>query len=382
MTNSLSNGQGNEALVVENVSKRYGDVVALRDLNLKVQDAEFLVLLGPSGCGKTTLLRIIAGLLEADSGKVILGGKDITNLPSNKRDIGLVFQSYALFPHMTVAKNVAFGLRMRGMSKTEIADRVATYLKMLQLEGLGERGVKELSGGQQQRVATARALVLHPSILLLDEPLSNLDAKLRATLRVEITQLQRQLGVTVIHVTHDQVEAMTMSDRVVLMESGTIQQIGPPMELYSNPVNLFVSKFIGSPSINTFQLEVVNNEGNLPECDARVDMKFLKDCVKHSEHFQEIPAGEYVLGVRPEDISFQVDASPDEVALIGEVVFMEALGSATLLHLKVGQKVVVSQAPGILSDVHIGQQVGIEFRNAAGHLFDAQSEMRVNGQTE
>ena len=203
MTNSFSDEQRSDALVIENVSKRYGDVKVLRDMNLTVLDGEFLVLLGPSGCGKTTLLRIIAGLLDADSGRVILRGKDITSLPSNIRDIGLVFQNYALFPHMTVAKNIAFGLRMRHMSKSEIADRVESALKMLQLEGLEDRGVKELSGGQQQRVATARALVLHPSILLLDEPLSNLDAKLRASLRVEITQLQRRLGVTAIHVTHD-----------------------------------------------------------------------------------------------------------------------------------------------------------------------------------
>jgi len=379
MTNSFLEKQGSDALVIENVSKRYGDVEVLRDMNLTVQDGEFLVLLGPSGCGKTTLLRIIAGLLDADSGAVILGGKDITNLPSNKRDIGLVFQNYALFPHMTVAKNIAFGLRMRHMSKSEIADRVASSLKMLQLEGLEDRGVKELSGGQQQRVATARALVLHPSILLLDEPLSNLDAKLRASLRVEITQLQRQLGVTAIHVTHDQVEAMTMADRVVLMKSGVVQQIGPPMELYSNPVNLFVSKFIGSPSINLFQLKVFDNGADLPECDARVDMKFLMDCVHLSGQSQEISAGEYVLGVRPEDISFQVDALPAEVALTGEIVFMESLGSDTLLHLKVGQKVMVSRVPGILSEVSVGQQVGVEFRNTAGHLFDAQSEMRVDG---
>ena len=381
MTNNLLDEQSKDALVIENVSKQYGDVEVLRELNLTVRDGEFLVLLGPSGCGKTTLLRIIAGLLEADFGKVILGGKDITDLPANKRDIGMVFQSYALFPHMTVAKNIAFGLRMRHMSKSEIADRIAPTLKILQLEGLEDRGVKELSGGQQQRVATARALVLHPRILLLDEPLSNLDAKLRASLRVEVTQLQRRLGITAIHVTHDQVEAMTMADRVVLMRSGTIQQVGPPMELYRNPVNLFVSKFIGSPSINSFQLEVLDNGGNLPECDTRVDMKFLMDCVQHSEQFQKIPAGEYVLGVRPEDISLQFDAVPDEVALAGEIVFMEALGSATLLHLKVGQKVLVSQVPGILSEVSIGQRVGIEFRNMAGHLFDAQSEMLVNSKT-
>src|SRR5687767_11008042 len=219
-------------LELDTVTKRYGDFHAVRDVSLEVPDGEFLVLLGPSGCGKTTTLRIIAGFVEATSGMVRLGGQDVTALPPWKRNAGLVFQNYALFPHLTVAENVAFGLEMRKVAKADIAPRVAEALRLVRLGHLGERLPRQLSGGQQQRVALARALVFKPDVLLLDEPLSNLDAKLRQEVRIEIRELQRQLGLTTIMVTHDQEEALTMADRLVVMSDGAVRQLGTQRDLY------------------------------------------------------------------------------------------------------------------------------------------------------
>src|SRR5580765_7763836 len=232
-------------LEIVSVTKRYGDVYAVRDFTLDVADGEFVVFLGPSGCGKTTTLRVVAGFAEPTSGAVRLGERDITSLPPWKRNAGLVFQSYALFPHLTVAQNVAFGLEMRKIAPAEIASRIAEALRLVRLERLGERLPRQLSGGQQQRVALARALVFRPDVLLLDEPLSNLDAKLRQDVRVEIRELQRQLGLTTVMVTHDQEEALIMADRLVVMNEGRIRQIGSQQDLYERPAEKFVADFVG-----------------------------------------------------------------------------------------------------------------------------------------
>src|SRR5262245_35079316 len=232
-------------VVLDRLSKRYGEVWAVRDVSLTIEEGELVVLLGPSGCGKTTILRMIAGLAEATGGRIQLGGRDITDAPPYRRNTGLVFQGYALFPHLTVAENVAFGLEMRRLARPAIAGKVAEALRLVRLEGLGDRLPRQLSGGQQQRVALARALVIAPELLLLDEPLSNLDAKLREEVRVEIRQLQRTLGLTTLMVTHDQEEALTMADRLVVMSSGVIQQIGTQRELYDRPANRFVAGFVG-----------------------------------------------------------------------------------------------------------------------------------------
>jgi putative spermidine/putrescine transport system ATP-binding protein len=232
-------------LHLERLSKSYGDVVAVADLSLEVNEGELVVLLGPSGCGKTTTLRMVAGFVEASQGRIVLGGRDITDLPPYRRNCGLVFQNYALFPHLTVFENVAFGLRMRRQPEAEIARRVGEALALVRLESLGQRMPRQLSGGQQQRVALARALVIQPDILLLDEPLSNLDAKLRQEVRLEIRQLQRKLGLTTMLVTHDQEEALSLADRLVVMEHGAIQQVGTQRELYERPANRFVAGFVG-----------------------------------------------------------------------------------------------------------------------------------------
>jgi putative spermidine/putrescine transport system ATP-binding protein len=231
------------------LSKHFGPTVAVHDVSLDVRDGEFVVLLGPSGCGKTTTLRMIAGFLAPTSGRVRIGDKDVTTLPPWKRNAGMVFQSYALFPHLTVAENVAFGLEMRKLPQSDIPERVAEALRLVRLEGLAERLPRQLSGGQQQRVALARALVIRPDVLLLDEPLSNLDAKLRETVRVEIRELQRQLGSTTVMVTHDQEEALIMADRLVVMSEGSVRQIGSQRDLYERPADRFVAGFVGRSNL-------------------------------------------------------------------------------------------------------------------------------------
>ena len=234
---------------LHDLSKTYGGTVAVAGVSLDIAQGELVALLGPSGCGKTTTLRMIAGFIPATSGHVLIGGRDVTDLPPYRRDTGMVFQGYALFPHMTVDENVAFGLEMRRVAKSEIAPRVAEALRLVRLDGRGGRMPRELSGGQQQRVALARALVVNPAVFLLDEPLSNLDAKLRHEVRIEIRQLQQRLGLTTIFVTHDQEEALTLADRLVLMNKGTIQQTGSPEDLYNRPENLFVADFIGRANV-------------------------------------------------------------------------------------------------------------------------------------
>jgi putative spermidine/putrescine transport system ATP-binding protein len=232
-------------LVLERLEKRYGKIAAVSALDLAVKQGEFIALLGPSGCGKTTTLRMTAGLVPASSGRVVIGGRDVTHLPPYRRDIGLVFQNYALFPHMTVAENVAFGLEMRRVPKADIAKRVDEALALVRLAQYGDRRPRELSGGQQQRVALARALVIRPSILLLDEPLSNLDAKLREEMRTEIRDIQRRLGITTLFVTHDQVEALSMCDRIAVMQTGDLVQLGTPFEIYERPRHAFIADFVG-----------------------------------------------------------------------------------------------------------------------------------------
>src|SRR5471032_1491188 len=259
-------------LEIQNLGKRYGDFHAVRDVSLSVADGEFLVLLGPSGCGKTTTLRMVAGFIEPTAGHVKLGGIDVTLLPPWKRNAGMVFQSYALFPHLTVAENVAFGLEMRKLAKADIAKRVEETLALVRLSGYGARLPRQLSGSQQQRVALARALAIRPDVLLLDEPLSNLDAKLRQEVRVEIRELQRQLGLTTVMVTHDQEEALTMADRLVVMNEGCIRQVGSQQDLYERPSEKFVADFVGRSTFIAGRMDgpgrFLSDGGLLVACEA------------------------------------------------------------------------------------------------------------------
>lgn len=311
----------------QHVGKVYskGDKPAVDDFNLTVKDGEFLILVGPSGCGKSTTLRMVAGLELSTSGKIFIGGKDVTDLPPKDRDIAMVFQNYALYPHMTVEENMAFALKLRGFKKEEIKRRVTNAAESLGLSPYLKRLPKALSGGQRQRVALGRAIVREPAVFLFDEPLSNLDAKMRVEMRAEIIRLHRELGATMIYVTHDQTEAMTMGERIVVMSDGKIQQVAPPMELYENPANPFVASFIGTPPMNLFPPGV---------------------------------NGEKASGVRPEHVEIVKSAAGNAL-----VDFVEPLGSETLVHTLYGEgrHSVIARVPGF-ADFKNGDKVFLTFK--------------------
>lgn len=313
-------------LDLKNVSKRYGEFDAVRDVTIHVPEGEFLALLGPSGCGKTTTMRMIAGFIDPTNGAVHLGGRDITRLPPWKRDVGLVFQNYALFPHMTVAENVAFGLEMRKVTRSEIVVRVEEALRLVRLGGYGDRLPRQLSGGQQQRVALARALVFRPGVLLLDEPLSNLDAKLREEVRIEIRELQRTLGITTVMVTHDQEEALTMADRLVVMKEGRIRQIGTQRELYETPADPFVASFVGRTSFLHGEMETQNRFRSVGGLEIH--------CSNASS-----PAGsKAMLALRPERLTIsQTPIAHMDNNLKGQVEFVSYLGGLLDIHVRLGE---------------------------------------------
>ena len=373
----MNSTQISSSLEITNIGKSFGKVQVLKGLNLSVKDKELLVLLGPSGCGKTTLLRIIAGLINSDSGQILLGGEDLTKKMPHKRDIGLVFQNYALFPHINVAQNVAFGLRMRGMLKKDIKEKVESALRTVQMEDMGGRSIGQLSGGQQQRIALARALVINPSILLLDEPLSNLDAKLRSSVRVEISQIQKKLGITTVLVTHDQVEAMTMGDRIVVMKDGIIQQIGSPMEIYEKPANIFVASFIGVPSMNFFQLALESDKVGFTEINLSCPIKEIANSLSPDQQLRSTTTGRYVLGIRPEGFIVADLDKNNRFFMRGIVAFIESLGSDTYLHLNLDGKTIICRAPSTKIEYKIGQTLELGFGAGSVHLFNSDDQTRV-----
>lgn len=326
-------------LNLNNLSKTYGGNRVLDNFDLTIFDGEFFTLLGPSGCGKTTVLRMIAGLEDTDTGNIQLDGQDIGQVPAEKRPINTVFQSYALFPHMTVFDNVAFGLRMSGVAKEEIAPRVAEALEMVRLGDFAQRKPTELSGGQQQRVAIARAVVNRPKLLLLDESLSALDYKLRQQMQIELKRLQRKLGITFVYVTHDQEEALSMSDRVVVMNKGKVQQLGTPREIYEQPSNLFVAKFIGE--INQLSGEIIAIDGNH---EYEVKVEGLKWRL-HAEHNFKVGDKVNVL-LRPEDVRVEYidDPHPDQY-LVGTVIERNYKGKTldSMIRLPSGIEVIASE---------------------------------------
>lgn len=326
-------------LILKHLSKTYGDNVVLNDFNITIFDGEFFTLLGPSGCGKTTVLRMIAGLEVADIGEIHLAGQEISSLPAEKRPVNTVFQSYALFPHMSVFDNVAFGLKMSGVAKDDIKPRVLEALEMVRLGDFADRKPSQLSGGQQQRVAIARAVVNRPKLLLLDESLSALDYKLRQQMQIELKRLQRKLGITFIYVTHDQEEALSMSDRVVVMNKGIVQQLGSPREIYENPANLFVAKFIGE--INQLDGEIVAIDGN-HEYEVKVEgMQWTL----HAEHNFKVGDRVNVL-LRPEDLRVEYIDDPHESQVItGTVVERNYKGKTldSIIRLPSGAELIASE---------------------------------------
>jgi multiple sugar transport system ATP-binding protein len=350
-------------IAFEHVAKVYPDgTQAVHDLELEIQDGELMVLVGPSGCGKTTALRMLAGLEEITEGEIRIGDQVVNDLTPRDRDIAMVFQSYALYPHMTVADNLAFGLKLRKLPKKEVQERVQRAARILQIEEFLKRKPRALSGGQRQRVAMGRAIVREPQAYLMDEPLSNLDAKLRVQMRAEIHQLQRRLGVTTIYVTHDQVEAMTMGDRVAVMNAGHLQQVDTPQVLYDNPLNEFVAGFIGSPSINLVESDLAQSNGRLEVTLGEHRLTVDEEVARNRSGLADYVGKKVILGIRPEDFedaSIESDTSPERRIKV-KADLTEPLGAEVLVHFSTEATGVVSSAAaadvGEDADVRLGEE--------------------------
>jgi iron(III) transport system ATP-binding protein len=345
-------------VILEKVTKRYGKVKAVENVSVEIGDGEFVTFLGPSGCGKTTSLRLIAGFIRPDRGRILIGERLVTSLedhtfiPPEERNIGMVFQSYAVWPHMNVFENVGYPLKVKKLGGTERRLRVERAFSMVKLEGMGDRFPHQLSGGQQQRVALARALVMEPEVMLLDEPLSNLDAKLREEMRFEIKDLQRRVGMTVVYVTHDQVEAMAMSDRVVVMNQGVVCQIGAPEEIYENPVGRFVADFIGLT--NFIPCRIVDREAGLVLLEDGTEKNYVKTSIPPDIVDRSI------VSVRPNHIQFSVESEGKE-GFLGEVERKTYLGSLVDIHVRVGDKSVRVQSDSAQSSLKVGDKVRLLF---------------------
>jgi multiple sugar transport system ATP-binding protein len=374
----------------DRVSKIYPDGYrAVSDINLEIHDGEFMVLVGPSGCGKTTALRMVAGLEDITEGQLRIGERVVNHVPSRDRDIAMVFQSYALYPHLSVYENIAFGLRLKKVPKAEVDKRVNDTARLLGLSDHLKRKPRALSGGQRQRVAMGRAIVRQPQAFLMDEPLSNLDAKLRVQMRAEIARLQNDLGVTTIYVTHDQVEAMTMGDRVAVMRKGELQQVDDPQTLYDHPVNLFVGGFIGSPAMNMLQASLEADNGTISAVIGSQRIRLSDRCTTNRPGLRAYAGRDIVLGIRPENLEDAAVASTAEEGdrLRGEVVLREALGSEIMAHVAIDARAAeTDETRELASDVGApeGQQeIGVdEGKTVLVARFNARSRVKQGDATE
>jgi multiple sugar transport system ATP-binding protein len=360
---------------LEGVTKKFGNVTAVNNVTLEVPDRQFTVLVGPSGCGKTTALRLVAGLEEATEGSIYIGDRRVNDVAPKDRDIAMVFQNYALYPHMSVYDNMAFGLRLRRYPRPEIDRRVKEAATLLGIEGLLDRKPKQLSGGQRQRVALGRAIVREPQVFLMDEPLSNLDAKLRVQTRAEIKKLQARLQTTTIYVTHDQVEAMTMGDHIVVMRDGVVQQVDAPLNLYEKPANLFVAGFIGSPAMNFIEATLAQKNGSTVVDAGSFAMEIPADIAPHTRDWL---GRNVVFGIRPEDIQDRVFARDADHAwaLRATVEVHEPLGSDVILYLSVGPHTIVARVDAH-TDARMGRQTEVVFNMRKMHLFDPQTHRAI-----
>jgi multiple sugar transport system ATP-binding protein len=360
-------------VMMKALNKKYDEVHAVKDVNLHIRDKEFMVLVGPSGCGKSTTLRMVAGLEEITAGEIHIGDRLVNDLPPKDRDIAMVFQNYALYPHMSVYDNMAFGLKMRKFPKAEIEKRVKEAADILGIQELLKRKPRQLSGGQRQRVAVGRAIVRHPQVFLFDEPLSNLDAKLRVQMRVELKRLHERLETTAIYVTHDQVEAMTLGSRVVVMRDGWVQQVGEPLEIYSRPANKFVAGFIGSPAMNFADVGIneVNGVVVAETQGFRVGVPAAKVGALRAYKGQQV-----ALGVRPEDVHVASGADPAQNTFDATVEVVEPLGSEILLDVRVGRGTIVARVdPTVRVKVH--ETVKLAVNADRLHFFDAKTEQAI-----
>ncbi len=356
------------SVTYDHVWKKFGDFVALNDLNISIEDKEFLVLVGPSGCGKTTALRCLAGLEEVTDGRVLIGPTVVNDVPPKDRDIAMVFQSYALYPHMTVFDNMAFGLKLRKVPKAQIQKRVQDAAEILGIEMLLKRKPRELSGGQRQRVAVGRAIVREPKVFLFDEPLSNLDAKLRVQTRAQISKLHQSLQTTFIYVTHDQVEAMTMATRIAVMNKGLLQQLDTPQNLYDSPANLFVAGFIGSPSMNFIPSHIRKDNGNLLIDTGNGAVKIPE---KRKEMYERFVNRDVIMGIRPEDIHNPEFAPPGIHAepIEATVDVTELMGNEIFLYLVSGQNQLTARVDP-RTRFSVGDKVQMVFNMDNFHIFD------------
>ena len=350
-------------VTMNKVIKRYGKTQVIHGIDLEIDDGEFCVFVGPSGCGKSTLLRMVAGLEETTEGAMHIGDRDVTKLDPSDRGVAMVFQTYALYPHMTVKENMGFGLKMNGHPKTEIAEKVAEASRILKLDEYLERKPAALSGGQRQRVSIGRAIVRGPEVFLFDEPLSNLDAELRVEMRVEIARLHKEIGATMIYVTHDQVEAMTLADKIVVLRLGQIEQVGAPMDLYRDPDNKFVAGFIGSPAMNFMEGTVGDAAVDIPALKMSVPTKIAAAYKGHSVQ----------AGLRPEHLS--IDPNGDAL----RVDLTESLGGVSYAYLvaETGERIIVEERGD--DRVSEGDMVGLTFEPSRMYLFDAKTETRIRG---
>ena len=346
---------------LQNLKKSFGKTQVIHDLSIDVKDGELIVIVGPSGCGKSTLLRMVAGLEDANEGNILIDNKKVNELEPMERNIAMVFQNYALYPHMTVFENMSYGLKILKIPKNEISSRVQKAAEILELGELLKRKPSQLSGGQRQRVAMGRAIVRDPVAFLFDEPLSNLDAKLRVQMRLEIKKLQKQLKTTSLYVTHDQVEAMTLADRMVVMNEGNVEHVGTPLEVYTKPKTLFTAQFIGSPAMNILKGECQSNQIKLSSG------AIINANSKHN--------GEVNVGLRPEDFTI------DEKGTIKlKVELVELIGANTLIHgrLENSNEILVASIAGVISDSKIGNHINLSFNENKLHLFDINSDQRIN----
>jgi len=359
-------------VALTHVAKRFGDVSVIENLNLEIRDQEFMVLVGPSGCGKSTALRMIAGLEEISEGEIRIGGRVVNELAPKDRDIAMVFQSYALYPHMTVRQNLEFGLKMRKVAKPEMKRLVDEAAQVLDIAQLLERKPKQLSGGQRQRVAVGRAIVRKPAVFLFDEPLSNLDAKLRVQMRAEISKLQQRLKTTTVYVTHDQVEAMTMGHRIAVMKDGKLQQVGTPLEVYERPQNLFVANFIGTPPMNLFTAAVADRGARLVAATFSVPVpEKLRPLLAGRD------GGKVVVGIRPENLlEVGKPARGANATVRLEVEIVEPLGHEVVVHLRAGEDLIVATLdPSFVP--RMGDAIDLVVELETLHLFDPETELRI-----
>ncbi len=360
-------------VVIKDLKKKFGKVVAIDNLDIEVRDKEFLALLGPSGCGKTTTLRCVAGLETPDEGEIYIADKLVSDLPPRERDVAMVFQSYALYPHMTAFDNIAFPLKVRKTPKLEIKNRVKEVADLLQIRELLDRKPRQLSGGQAQRVALGRAIIRQPKVFLMDEPLSNLDAKLRDLMRVELKRLQKELAITTMYVTHDQSEAMSLGDRIAILNNGLLQQLGSPDEVYRHPENMFVANFMGRPPANLIRVRFLEKNG-IGYLDCSGFTYALSSEVKEIIKARST-SSELVLGIKPEDITVYKNRISSE-CIEAIVYVVEPLGSETIADLRIGEDLIKAK---ILPDLklHMGEKVWIKFNEKKMHIFDGKTEKSI-----